>query len=424
MAEADHTSDHYANHGHVRSTSKAASDAASAASLLPSAPLTAIQGMLRNQTELGDIVLRSTPRSQRSYSSSRIRHTKRRSASFDSSIDTCRSGLSSIPHDPFQRRHRSRQVRPQATSHSLRAALAEPIIQTRPFRSRPPPLGRQSRNHARFGPSRQPLHNHKSLTALRSYSHRQIEYGHSPVWHHSYVENTPYQDRSFAEHATSEYHNACLLPGFHRSRESIRSPSTLPAWGDYQTDGHQPRISVSQSPMLKHRSPSVGSSLVTSVHTPLSARNRTPNLLSPTMATFELAGDNTYPHVGSASPASSISPEYYDYSESFLEEGANTERKDLASVLEASCSNRAVHDYQTVNRPRARTPFGTRSGSVFHPAELPTKHNRRPSERSVVSSLVPIPERDPCSGLTSDHPPVSSIIVSHVWLHYCSRIDS
>lgn len=97
-------------------------------------------------------------------------------------------------------------------------------------------------------------------------------------------------------------------------------------------------------------------------------------------------GSSTSLESGPASPTDSIVPFYYDYSESF--HGVDAFGRSPAehpSIPEVSIAQEAGTPHHDPQNAQARSPFGTMPGSIFSPAELPTKHNRRASEQSIRS---------------------------------------
>ncbi|KAJ9614103.1 hypothetical protein H2200_002239 [Cladophialophora chaetospira] len=87
------------------------------------------------------------------------------------------------------------------------------------------------------------------------------------------------------------------------------------------------------------------------------------------------------------SPTESSAPQYYDYSESFLEEDCFSPPDDTSAAnLPFNMDQTIMEDEALPERRHAQSPFGTMPGSSFRPLELPTSHNRRSSEQSKVSS--------------------------------------
>ncbi|RMD44004.1 hypothetical protein DV735_g1106, partial [Chaetothyriales sp. CBS 134920] len=86
------------------------------------------------------------------------------------------------------------------------------------------------------------------------------------------------------------------------------------------------------------------------------------------------------------SATGSTVPAYYDYSESFFEEDSFSPDCGHAADFQSPSMDRMTFEPRPSPPEReAQTPFGTCEGSVFRPLELPTTHNRRPSEQSTYS---------------------------------------
>ncbi|ETI19418.1 hypothetical protein G647_09252 [Cladophialophora carrionii CBS 160.54] len=107
------------------------------------------------------------------------------------------------------------------------------------------------------------------------------------------------------------------------------------------------------------------------------------------------------------SPTESTAPPYYDYSESFLEEDCFSSPDDpSAANLPFNMDQTIMEDDDIPERRQAQSPFGTMPGSAFRPLELPTSHNRRPSENSKHSKYSytgVIPPRQSSLGATTGH---------------------
>ena len=102
------------------------------------------------------------------------------------------------------------------------------------------------------------------------------------------------------------------------------------------------------------------------------------------------------------SPTGSTVPQYYDYSESFIEEDCFSPDDTPSGGQPPLTMDQTI--LERAPPPRlAQTPFGIMEGSTFHPVELPTTHNRRLSDQSLPSFNGVIPKRFSSLGAPALH---------------------
>jgi hypothetical protein len=375
---------------------KAGSEAGSVST--PNLPPRAVQSMLKTSTELGDLGQFAIKPSRLPRSGSRLQSTRPRSGSFDTSfVSALRHERSSQArrhgrHDHHRHHH---GPRPTGSSSGFSARnisqsnLSSYTNVSRRRRYPPGPHPYPLQGLTSPGPSHRGLHHHRSLITLRS--------------HASLAPPSP------------------MMPGGPMGRPPYRASS--PAYSDMRSMSHTPRPGFMRAPSVGTLGSSPGS---------LFPRHRGPPGYRPDFnasytslgrmpsPAISFHGPNPYPHHGPIrtptpssafvhpqhpmlshnslaalprSPTGSTIPQYYDYSESFVEESCFS--PDAAPDPNQPPLTMDHTILNGVNSPprEAQTPFGTRAGSAFLPVELPTSHNRRPSEQSKPSFNGVIPKR-------------------------------
>ncbi|RVX70476.1 hypothetical protein B0A52_05975 [Exophiala mesophila] len=368
----------------VKTTSTPVGDLPAAASST-SLRSSALQGMLRTTTEIGDSGPFAVKPSRIPRSGSRLQSTRQRSGSFDTSLayncdigaPLCLVVLINI------------EVRGQPCQHpdSL------PIYRSQALAGLASP-----------GDGFPGLYAHRSLITLRS--HR-------------------------------DYHSLHSASPSVRFGNGRQHRAASPAFTDAHIHRHGPRrgyprvgsaVTVASSPVLLYNGPpglagyrsDFNNSHSSFAHLPSPARsslnlatmnahpvNRTATPLSASLHNTRSMWNRSAASVTALprSPTDSAGPHYYDYSESFLEEECfQPGCQDESDIQLSHMMDHAVHESQTdIERRQAQSPFGTLPGSTFKPAELPTNHNRRASEQSKHSFSGVIPRRVSSLAATSNH---------------------
>lgn len=395
-----------------RSTSnvrdKTASDAASAST--PSLPPRAVQSMLKTSTELGDLGRFALRPSRLPRSGSRLHSSRPRSGSFDASFASAlRHERSS--HARRHGRHHHHQPhhgsRPTVSSSGFSARnvsqsnLSSYTNASRRRRYPPGPHPYPLQGLASPGPSQRSLHHHRSLITLRSHGSMappspMMRRGPGPMGGPPYRAGSPaYSEIRYMSHSPQ--------PGF------IRAPS-VGAIGSspgpvfprhHGLPGYRPDLNASYtslsrmpSPAISYRGPSPYA-----VHAPIRTSTPSPGFAQPQYPTLSHNSLAAMPR----SPTGSSIPQYYDYSESFVEE--NCFSPDAVQDPGQPPLNMDQTILESVPSPArdAQTPFGTKEGSSFLPVELPTSHNRRLSEHSKTSFSGVIPKRISSLGAPALH---------------------
>jgi hypothetical protein len=311
--------------------------------------------------------------------------TRRRSGSFDSSFP------SALP------RHRSRTLRSKAQIHneprqmpSLSTLSRQDTIRSNltSYRNNPRVRQRNSRpySYRMEGMASPPvgphgLYSHRSLITLRSQKDFSSVRSNSPVGHPQRLRAPGYRATSPAysdalshryDFQPNDYRPASVGTAGSSPVSSFPRPPGMP--------GYFPHMNSSMPSFARFPSPAVQAPQYRYRRSPFPSRTSTP--LS--MSKRELQ----------RSPTGSSTPQYYDYTESFEEEGC------FFSDINASANSLPFNIDQTIlenqlafNPRRAQTPFGNMSGSAFRPAELPTNHSRTTGEQSKHSSVANIPNR-------------------------------
>lgn len=344
-------------------------------------PPSAVQGMLKTTTELGDLGRFGTGSSRLPRSGSRVQLTRARSGSFDTSFASAlRHNRSPHVRDPG----RQFAPRPPPSSSTLSARqLSRSNVST----YAPPGSSRRRRHghhqdqvHGARGP--QPsLYTHRSLVTLRSnrdgYSIRSM----SPDGPPGYPQRVPRRAVSPAYTENRSLRTPQLGFGRAPSTGTVASSDTS-AFPPYRVPAFRPNANASYTSLQHFPSPLPPQRFRHDPFSPI-ARTATPS---------SVASHHGGPFRGSTaslggipqSPTGSTAPAYYDYSESFVEETCFSPDGELEDQDPPLAMDRRILQREPTPLPsrHAQTPFGTRQGSRFRPIELPTRHNRRPSEQS------------------------------------------
>lgn len=364
-------------HGsHSRSPGKGLPLTKTVSSLAPNA----VRSMLKTTTETGDIGQFSVRPSLLPPSGPRMLALRRRSGSFDSSF------LPALP------RHKSRPPRTNAgtyyppgqmPSHStlsrqdtIRSSLTSygnnPRV--RPRNGRPYPYRIQGVASPPAGAAAP--YSHRSLVTLQSQKGLSSLRSISPLGHSR-------RFRGPGHGATSPAYSDVLSRACNHQAHYFRSASAGTAGsspasafpGPVGVPGYFPRMNRSMVSFVRFPSPAIQPPHYGYRRSPFPSRTNTP--ISGSIREMQ------------RSPTGSTIPQYYDYTESFVEEDC------FSSNIDASVNSLPFNLDQTIlenerpsNPRRAPTPFGTMPRSRFYPAELPTKHNRTTSEQSKTSAVA------------------------------------
>lgn len=371
-------------------------DSMAAASSTTSLRSSAVQSMLRTTTELGDtgpFAIRP-PRIPRS--GSRLPPARRRSGSFDASFASQLRHQRSLKRRRSSRHHEPRPAPSSSalsgreTVHSAQMSLHSGLRSKR--------AGQRHRSQGLRGlpsPAVGPhgLHTHRSLITLRGQRDHHSLHSNSPMIHHGHGRRPPRRSSSpaFSDAYVYRY-------GPRQGYPRVGSVGTVASSPVYPIrsglPGYRPELNNSVSSFVRLPSPAVSSMNVAAVNGYPGQRTTTP--LSHSLQSFRPAWNHSAVSLRGLpkSPTESTTPNYYDYSESFLEEDC------FSPPVDPSAANLPFNMDQTIlenppvpERRHAQSPFGTLPGSTFKPAELPTKHNRRASEQSKHSFAGVIPPR-------------------------------
>ena len=355
-----------------------------------SAPSNAIQSMLKTTTELGDLGQFGTGSSRLSRSGSRVQNTRLRSGSYDPSF------ASALRHNRTPHEHRSER------HHGPRHALSTSTLSAR-YTSRSnlgsyAPSYRPRRQRQQLPPSNSPhpsIYTHRSLVTLRSQQDVHSVQSDSP----GRMRRPPFRAPSPAYTDNRSLHTP--YQGFFRAPSTgtvASSPAQTFRHGPYMRDVNGSYGSLNRYPPAPYNS---GRSAGMPSFAPPS-RYQTPDYV-PRNGLTPIPGSMA-PSAGiPQSPTGSTAPPYYDYTESFTEETRlSPDGTDGNQRPPLNMDQTIWEDMPMVPRRDAQTPFGMREGSKFYPSELPTKHNRRPSEQSRKSWKS---DRRPGSKPTSRHGP-------------------
>ncbi len=360
----------------------------------------AVQSMLRTATELGDTGQFAVRPPRIPRSGSRLQSTRPRSGSFDASFASQLRHQRSPHRRQSHRRHGPRPIPSSSglsgreTIHSNSASHHSGLRSKRAghlHRSQ----GLQGLGHGKHG-----LYTHRSLITLRSQRDFQSMHSNSPMLNTVHRRRNGHRTSSPALSESQSYRHA-MRPGYPRVTSAFTvnsSPSMLSTRP--RMPGYRPENN-SCSSFARFPSPAVSSMTVPNAYP--SHITNTPMSIS--LQNVRGTWNNSQNSLRGLpkSPTESTGPHYYDYSESFLDE-----EDCFSPVAEETVANPPFTMDQTIledqlgpDRRHAQSPFGTMQGSVFRPAELPTKHNRRASEQSKYSYAGVIPPRKSSLGATT-----------------------
>lgn len=344
-----------------------------------------VQRMLKTTTELGDIgVFSPRPFPQLPVSQSQI--VRRRSSSLGSSFNGA--------HHLGAGAHRQ-QTRP--SKHRL-SRKDTTISNTTSYRSghrargqrQPPPHGARQYG-PRYVPASHVLYNRRSSTTLRSHDGISGLRVQSP---HAYTVG------ELAQRADSPAYNEMQelqrRPLYNRTASFASSPSSNYFWPtSRRASGYNPEYNQSVSSFTRSPSPAFFPGWPSVRSSPYPSRTVTPvSLRLPSPTTVPLSRQDG-PYRLPRSPTGLSSPMYYDYSESFGDDGTTTSRQDSTIFSLPFNLEETIHEHEPAPVIRqAQTPFGIVQGSVFVPSELPTEASRRDSSGSQVEQL-PRPTASP-----------------------------
>ncbi len=371
-----------------RSSSNARDRAASGAESLstPSLPPSAIQSMLKTTTEMGDLGQFAIRPSRLPRSGSRNLLTRPRSGSLDTSF------ASALRHEQSSqvRRHGNSQgPRPLASSSGIagrktgRSNLSSYTSANRRRRYPPGPPSYSSQGHASPGLSQRRLHHPRSLVALSSHGSLLL---HSPLLRPTQMSRPGYGSSSPSySDVRSMSHTA--RPGFMRAPSAgtiVSSPASMRP-RHRGVPGYRPDVNTSYTSLVRLPSPAVSSNRYGPCSGPVPLRTPTP---SRSMFHQQQSMPPSHSLGGlSKSPTGSTVPQYYDYSESFIEEDCFSPDAAPEAMQPPLSMDQTILEVVPTPPPRdAQTPFGTMAGSTFHPIELPTQYNRRPGREALPSS--------------------------------------
>lgn len=379
-------------------TASKATDVVAATTASTSLRSSAVQSMLKTTTELGDSGPFAVRPSRIPRSASRIQTTRRRSGSFDTSI------ASHTRHQRSPKRRRSHRYdgpRPAPSSSALSGRETIQSAHTSLHSGmRSKRAGPRHRSHARQGlanPGVGPhtLHTHRSLITLRSQRDFQSLHSNSPMIYPAHGRRPIYRASSPAFSDAYAYRYG-PRPG-HPRMGSVGTIASSPV-SMYPPrpglPGYRPELNNSISSFTRLPSPAMSGMNVPVVNGYPGHRTTTP--MSNSLHSIRPAWNHSAASVRGLpkSATESPAPQYYDYSESFVEEDCfSPPLNPAAATLPFTIDQTILENLAVSERRHAQSPFGTLPGSTFKPAELPTRHNRRPSEQSKHSYSGVIPPR-------------------------------
>lgn len=328
------------------------------ASRPPRVPRSSTLSSLGNQSRRSDSVSSRPHRSHGNQLEERAPRIRSKYMSSPGQLrrnDTVRSSMTAYQYQP-----RSRRPRPRPGPHSYYH----------------PPY-----NHR----SHYTLHSHRSLASLRSNGisdHRVSPYldGDSAIFSQHFPRSVSPAMSNVYEYHNQARHDIPRKGSLGTGRSSPRSmASTRRGLQDYRVDYNASARSFRTMP-----SPAINSQAYYPTRHPSLSRLGTPAL---NMNRHRRFGSTTSLNSGPTSPTDSIVPFYYDYSESF--HGGETlllpSCSEHPSIPEVGSEHEDGKEHNSLDIADAQTPFGILHGSIFSPVELPTRHNRRPSEQSFRS---------------------------------------
>lgn len=366
-----------------------------------------IQSMLRTTTEMGDIGQFSVKPSRLPRTASRLAMARPRSGSFDSSFAGLHHRRSTLQQGrarrqgPREMRSFANLPRPDTIRSNLTTYTQDPTSRVRG--SRPYPNGLERMASTSMG-SRS-LYSHRSLMALRSQRDYRSMHSNSPGGPAAHIRRPGYRAASPAFSDLPGY-SPRFYPPYSKARSGTSSPSSVyPSQRRHHL--HSPDMSNSSTSFARYPSPAIPLSYASTARSRPPSRTNTPGSFRDGHGASNVSLALSVRGL-SASPTGLSVPSYYDYSESFVEEDCFTPEGDLPLASLPFGIDQTIHEHgPPASHRRAQTPFGTRPGSTYNPAELPTAHNRTPSEISKPTSPVISPAVVPKR--TSSLPPVPII---------------
>jgi hypothetical protein len=373
----------------------------------------AIQSMLRTTTETGDIGQFSVKPSRLPRTASRLAMARPRSGSFDSSFAGLRHPHSTPQQGrarrqgPGQLRSITNLPRPDTIQSNLTSSYTR-NPRPRMRESRPYPLGAEGLASPSIG-SRS-LYSHRSLMTLRSQRDYRSMHSNSPGGLAAHMRRPGHRAPSPAFSDLPGYRPR-FRPPYSRAGSVASSPSSVYP-SQYRNAVHNLDMNNSYTSFARLPSPAIPLSYAGTARSRPTSRTATPGSFRDGYGASNVSLASSLRGL-SKSPTGLSGPAYYDYSESFVEENCFPPEGDLLVASLPFGIDQTIHEHgPPASHRRAQTPFGIRPGSIYNPAELPTSHNRTPSEapkpQSPVISPAVVPKR------TSSLAPVSSVAKHNV----------
>ena len=375
----------------------------------------AVQGMLRLRTETGNVGLFSNgPSLVRRPGSKRIIHT---AGSFESL-----PVLSSRKRHSRPTRHRSRrfygyQLAPSFPRHDTTLSGSAIPGSDRAGHGRlgiPHPCPDRTRAFIR-SPASFGFYSHRSCSSLRTQHERGTQRAESPYLYPARLRRSSQRPMSptWSEAPSSIHGSRSAYPRSMARR--VTSHSSMISRRAQLTGCHS---DMHSSPsLIRSTSPSFVLGPVDMVRTPLPSRGPTPVAL-PISRSTNSNSPRPVVDIGKCIQVSRSCfdpPLYYDYTEPFADEKAVVHDQDIPTGLYHKTLGRTMLQGREVMVARsAQTPFGLTPGSTFRPSELPTRANRRNSDRTTDSSRSMLHRTRPseASSMGSVRQEVSGIQVS------------
>ncbi len=350
----------------------------------------AVQSMLRTTTELGDMGQFAVRPSRMPRSGSRLQTSKRRTGSFDDSF----ASQPRVQGSPRRRPRRQQGPRTVPSSsalsgrdtvYSAHASLHSGLRSKR--------AGHRHRSQGHKGPNglgipSHPLHTHRSMVTLRSQRTFHSLHSGSPMLRPGqrpppgYRASSPAFSEAYPYRAGPRYAYARV-----GSVDTVASSPALPYHLRPGLPGYRPEMNNSFSSSVRLPSPAV--SFANGPPGSGYPLQRTTTPMSASLQSLRPGWNHSAASYRGLpkSPTESTGTHYYDYSESFLEEDCFSPPDDASAAdLPFNMDQTIMEDKGIPERRHAQSPFGTMPGSSFRPLELPTSHNRRPSEQSRTSN--------------------------------------
>ena len=356
----------------------------------------AVSSMLKTSTEIGDMDQFSVRPSRLPRSASRL-PPRNRSGSVNppaaSFRPSARRPLPRIdsrhlprPVPSFSALSRHDTVRSNLTSYNSNPRTRSRAVPRAPY-------GPDRRASPTTGMS---LHSHSSLMTLRGRA------GYRP-----------------ASPALSDAHSMPMYsgrPSFHRAASVVTAASSpgslLPRRLPYSyRDMNNSAASIGRFP-----SPAMPGAYPGLRRSPFPSRNPTPFSASRHNSVGNANQSVESFHTMQRSATGSTTPQYYDYTEAFMEEYCQPLDQDTA-ISPLFSADHAIPEQEPARPTRqAQSPFGLMQGSAFQPSEMPTGHNRTFSEQSRQSirndSVVQIAEQETSSDAVEESIDTTGVSIS------------